>query len=174
MGRKYFVIIAIILGALGVVAALAWYSSHTTLFPSQQMQELRQLEAKLDLPRPDYRSEDDTGAHADGKGVARYNRSIALEYKDRSVLNILRAKLLEDSWREDTSRGGSSHADVGGPDTYFFFTKGSGSTLQCVGGFTWSKDYGHSRLDAGLYISLEAPDIYNQSQVYDACDPAYY
>ena len=75
MKRKNLVIIVL---AVALVAGLVAYSQRHTFFPSQQMKDLRQLEARLDLPDPKYRDEEDSGHRKDLKGATHYERHIAL------------------------------------------------------------------------------------------------
>lgn len=143
MKRKRLMILVIVMVVLGV----GWtvYSKWHTFFPSQQMKELRQLEAILDLPKPKYRNEDDLGLHKDMKGASHYDRHIALSYEDASVLNTLRSRLLADSWQEQA-------VDSIGTNSYISFKKGTGSAMQCVSGNTKPKDSD----GITLYISLQA------------------
>jgi hypothetical protein len=118
------------------------------------MKELRQLETSLNLPKPQHRDEEDTGLNSDGKGALHYDRHIALSYEDATVLNLLKSRLLENSWQEQP---------VNSIDTYdyFSFKKGAGSATQCVTGYTKPKDSD----GITLYISLEASGEYS-------CNPA--
>jgi len=151
-------LLAIRLLVILVVIGLLWiawvvHSNWHQLFPSHQMQALRQLETSLDLPKPAYQTEEDLGYRRDLKGAQHYDRHIALSYTDTSVLDSLRSKLLKDSWHERA-------VDPLGSIVYFSFTKGTGDNMQCVNGYTDSADH-----DTPLYISLDASGEYT-------CNPA--
>ena len=145
----YLFVAVILLGAGWTI-----YSKRHTFFPSQQMIQLRQLEASLDLPKPKYRSEEDLGLNRDSKGSLHYDRHIALSYEDESILNMIRSKLLKDSWQEKS-------VDSIGSNNYFLFMKGDGDAMQCVGGYTGPQDSD----GITLYVSLEASGEYS-------CNPA--
>lgn len=151
MKRKYLVIIIVVV-LFG--AGVALYSKRQTLFPSQQMKALRQLEAHLNLPKPTYRGEEDLGYNKDSKGALHYSRHIALSYEDVAVLNSMRTKLGDDSWQEQP-------VNTIGSNEYFSFKKGTGKATQCVNGYTQPKDTD----GIALYISLQASGEYS-------CNPA--
>lgn len=152
MKRKRLIIIILSIGILS--AGLVGYSKWHTFFPSQQMKALKQLEASLDLPKPKYRSAEDVGKNKDWKGAVHYDRHIALSYEDTSVLDILRAKLLNDSWEEQP-------VNAIGSSNYYSFIKGTGDAMQCVSGYTQPKD----SEGVSLYISLEASGEYSCNPV---------
>ena len=143
-------IITIILALVLLVAGLTIFLNRHTIFPSQQMKDLRQLEARLDLPKSQYRYEDDQGLYKDLKGAQHYGRHIALSYEDTSVFDTLKAKLTSDSWQEQA-------ISFVGADNHFSFTKGTSTAKQCVNGYTHPKDSDGMT----LYASLEAAGEYS-------------
>lgn len=147
-------IITIILALVLLIVGLIIFLNRHTLFPSQQMKDLRQLEARLDLPKSQYRYEDDQGLYKDLKGARHYGRHITLDYADTSVFDTLKAKLISDSWQEQA-------ISFVGADNHFSFTKGTGVAMQCVSGYTHPKDSDGMT----LYVSLEAAGEYS-------CNPA--
>jgi hypothetical protein len=152
MKRKHFIVVLVLFAVLCLGAAA--YSKRHVFFPSQQMKDLRQLEAHLDLPKPKYRKEVDSGYNTDAKGAKHFDRHIALSYEDDSTLNLLRTKLLADSWKEQPVDSLVSFK-------YFTFKKGDGAGTQCVTGYSKPKDND----GIALYVSLEAPGDYS-------CNPA--
>lgn len=152
MKRKRIILLILII----IVLAATWaiFSKWQTFFPSQQMKELRQLEASLDLPKPKYRNEEDRGLYRDGKGATHYDRHIALSYEDVTVLDTLRAKLLSNSWQEKEVKLLSDYK-------YFSFKKGDGDQMKCVNGYTKPIDSD----GITLYVSLQASGEYS-------CNPA--
>lgn len=153
MKRKRLIILAIVLSVLSV-GFTAYHYRHA-IFPSEQMQTLRQLEKQLDLPKPEHRNELDDGFERDGKGVLHYTRRITLSYADASVVDILRSRLLENSWEEEQVNS------YGTTQTHFKFIKGSGDATLCVGGYI---DH-QTTDDTPLYIALQASGEYS-------CNPA--
>lgn len=148
--KKQRIIIVIVAGLL-ILGAILAYVFRDQLGPSQQMKELKQLETSLNLPKPQERRIDDRGYNTDAKGAKHYSREIVLSYADVKVLDTLRSKLLQNSWREE---------QVGPIETlsyqYFRFVRGSGDDTQCVSGFV------DPTTDDGtpLYIALEASGNY--------------
>lgn len=152
MKRKHvvFLLLAVIVLAVIWVVLSKWQ----TFSPSQQMKDLRQLEASLDLPEPKYRNEEDRGLHRDGKGATHYDRRITLSYEDATVLDTLRGKLLSNSWQE-------KEVESLGAYKYFSFRTGEGDQMKCVNGHTKPIDSD----GITLYISLQASGEY-------LCNPA--
>jgi hypothetical protein len=118
------------------------------------MKKLRRLETSLNLPEPKHRVEKDVAYYKDSKGALHYERHITLSYGDASVLDSLRVKLLKDGWEEKPMES------YGSPPYSFLFSKGTGDSAQCVGGYTDPRNQNMS-----LYISLEASGEYS-------CNPA--
>lgn len=143
-----------VIALLVLVGGAFIYSQRYVLFPSQQMKQLRSLEASLNLPTPKYRYEDDRGRSTDAKGAVHYYRHIALSYEDVSVLGTLQTKLLKNGWKSVPVSSASA-------DNHFSFQKGSGDTMQCVDGYSHPKDAD----GITLYVSLDAAGEY-------ACNPA--
>jgi hypothetical protein len=149
MKRKRLIIVLAVVVVLG--GALTVHSYWRRWFPSQQMKELQKLETSLGLPKPDFRYVEDLGYNKDSKGAPHYDRHIALGYRsDTAPLDMLRTKLLQDSW-EQLSWGPT----VSGDGTSFSFKKGTGDATQCVNGYVHPAD-----TDTKLYISLEASGEY--------------
>lgn len=131
--------------ALALTAAGLLYVNWSSLFPSEQMKALRDLEIRLQLPASNFRAENDRGAYTDEQGKKRFERHISLNYEDTSVLRQLRENMADDGWKE---RMQSPFDDY----KYFSFVKGSGAQLQCVNGYTKPRD----RNGIMLHVSLVA------------------
>ncbi len=145
------IIVIIIAAVLLIIGAVAVYVNRTAIWPSQQMKELTQLETDLTLPKPQERYVDDTGYHTDMKGAKHYDREIRLSYGDTGVLDILRSKLLQNSWKEEQVKPIESL-----PYQYFRFVRGSGDSMQCITGFVNPKDTDGTP----LLVTLQASGSY--------------
>lgn len=137
--------ITVLLAALMAMVAGLLYVNWSSLFPSEQMKALREVEIRLQLPASNFRAENDRGAYIDEQGKKRFERHISLNYEDTSVLRQLRENMADDGWKE---RMQSPFDDY----KYFSFVKGSGAQLQCVNGYTKPRD----RNGITLHVSLVA------------------
>ncbi|QQS19756.1 hypothetical protein IPL85_05835 [Candidatus Saccharibacteria bacterium] len=144
MNRKRLTVLLSVVAILGI-AWTVYYNRHA-LFPSEQMIALRQLESGLDLPKPQYRAEADTGRYQDYKGAWHYERHIALNFSDPTVVSTLRERLLENSWVEYPVNISDS------TETYFKFRKGEGDKLMCIRGSITSDNTDGTP----VYVSLDA------------------
>lgn len=144
MRHKRLVLFSSVIALVG--ASIAVYMYRHQLFPSEQMQSLRQLEQRLDLPEPEHRVEVDTGYKKGWKGVRNYSRHISLSYKETSVLDSLRAKMTEESWQEQPVNSYDPSM------LYFKYVKGAGDAMFCVSGYSESENTDGTP----LYIKLQA------------------
>ncbi|MFZ1721502.1 MAG: hypothetical protein WAU07_03280 [Microgenomates group bacterium] len=66
--------------------------------PSPDMLRLRQVEASLNIPPADFRTEHDKGCYTDGKGAPQFQRSIHFNYKNLETPIATQKKILEAGW----------------------------------------------------------------------------
>lgn len=151
MKRKRLVILVAVF--VFILVCLLYVNWHQ-IFPSQQMKELRQLEASLNLPESKFRSEVDKGTSKDLWGSTGYERHISLSFDDVAILDQLKTKLLQSSWQE------GQQDSTSGNTSYFSFVRGVGSETQCISGYTGPADSN----GIVLSISLKASGEYG-------CDP---
>ena len=70
-----------------VLFAFGFWWFRANVFVSAEMKELRGIESRLDLPSHLGRSEDDSGANTDWKGVDHNDRFILLYFGDRDSMD---------------------------------------------------------------------------------------
>ncbi|HSX35618.1 MAG TPA: hypothetical protein VLH84_01645 [Patescibacteria group bacterium] len=151
--KRRFITVLTVIGILSVAWIL--HANWRQLFPSAQMKQLRQVEASLHLLRPEHRTEEDIGFNTDGKGAHHFDRYIALTYGDVNPLSVLQGAMSNDpSWHK------KSAGDPIGSLTYFMYTKGTGSNMICIGGYTDSENPAEP-----LYVTIESSGNYD-------CNPA--
>ena len=145
MKSKKLLIFLSLFAIIGLSATI--YFNRHSIFPSDEMILLRQIEAELNLPKTDERYEVDKGRYKSWKGTWYYDRHISFNYSDPRVVEILREKLLANAWVEDSTDTYNTE-----DYTHFSFTKNENDTLTCIDGLSMVTDEGETE----VYFALRA------------------